>query len=99
MGKSGYTDGEAFDCFVFGSATSTVGATDGFGVSTTMFVTTVISTRRQCVCLEVNGMMIPSFESHDCNDDSKNELEITCGFKSQPETICGWDCCRTVPEP
>jgi hypothetical protein len=71
-------------------------------VSTTMFVTTVISTRRQYFSLEVNGIVIPSFESHDCNDDSKIELEMygrSCRFKSQPETICVWDCCGTVPEP
>jgi hypothetical protein len=39
----GSTNGKTFDCFVFGCATSTIGATDWFGVSTTMLVATVIS--------------------------------------------------------
>jgi len=42
-GKRGHTNGEAFDGFVLWSATGTVGATDEFGVSTTMFVSAVVS--------------------------------------------------------
>jgi hypothetical protein len=55
----GITDSEAFDCFVFGSATSTVGAANGFCMATTMFITTVVSNNVSHIILR-----IPSLESH-----------------------------------
>lgn len=40
------TNGETFDGFVFGGAACTVGATDWFGVSASMFVAAVVSARQ-----------------------------------------------------
>ena len=37
-------NGEALDCFVFGCKAGTIGTTNEFSVSTTIFITIVIST-------------------------------------------------------